>query len=72
MAQVCTTLDFLRMCIFKSNSNWSAVKPPTAEVLNPKHIQYFKTVWIWYLGEGIQGQVYHQRTILLRKQVNLM
>jgi hypothetical protein len=60
------------MCILKSNSNWSAVKPPTAEDLNPKHIQYFKTVWIWYLGEEIQGQVYHQRIILLRKQVNLM
>jgi hypothetical protein len=46
MAQVCATLDFLRMCRFKSKSDWSAVKPPTAEDLNPKHIQYFKTVWI--------------------------
>lgn len=72
MAQVCPTLDFLRMCRFKSKSDWSAVKPPTAEDLNPKHIQYFKTVWIWYLGEGIQGQVYDQRIVLWRKQVNLM
>jgi hypothetical protein len=72
MAQVCITLDFLRMCRFKSKLNSSAVKPPTAEGLNPKHIQYFKTVWIRYLGEGIQGQVYDQHIILLRKQVNLM